>query len=141
MSTKDQWEMICPACASDESLAVEVKIFAALSEVGTEIHGGDQEWDDASKCECCGCGWSGLVKDAKRAFTVADAPEFECDLAITEGWGIFQTGQRWEIERDDEQDVFASDDDAETHVKAQATLGSQYHQDALNWLKLANEEE
>lgn len=140
MSTRDQWEMICPSCASDESLAVEVKIFAALSEDGTEIHGGDQEWDDDSKCECCGCGWSGLVKDAKRAFKVADAPEFDCSFAICEGWGIFEKGGKWEIEKDDESAIFETDDDADTHVKAQANMGSQYHQDALNWLAFANED-
>lgn len=66
--------------------------------------------------------------------------EFDCNQAISEGWGIFESTERgWHIEKDDESTIFATDDDAVTHVHAQATMGSEYHAAALAWIEEHNE--
>jgi hypothetical protein len=65
------WEMACPGCASGEYLDVQAKVFVRLVEDGTDIDGSgnhDHEWDGDSICQCCSCGWSGLVEDAQKFF-------------------------------------------------------------------------
>lgn len=55
------------------------------------------------------------------------------EFARSEGWGIFDidsTGYL-EIQRDDEQGVFASDDDAFDHVFKLSRAGSDLHTKAL----------
>jgi hypothetical protein len=49
-------------------------------------------------------------------------------FAQWEGWAIFN---ECTIQRDDELNVFASDDEAEAHVRALADAGSRLHREAL----------
>lgn len=58
------------------------------------------------------------------------------NLGVSEGWllSLQQGGSdngRFMIERDDDAEDFATDDDALEHVKRQAELGSEIHRDAL----------
>lgn len=53
-------------------------------------------------------------------------------VMAAEGWALFDVGGGlFEIERDDEADRFATDDDAVAWVRARAAEGSQPHIDAL----------
>ena len=82
------------------------------------------------------------------AETVADArPSSEPDgsdqkQAIAEGWCVMDPGKgNLEIQRDDEQDTFVSDEEAEAHVIARAEEGSAYHHhDALALVALSRAE-
>lgn len=50
-------------------------------------------------------------------------------FAEVEGWGLFNDG---EIQRDDEADIFASDEEAVEHVRRLAEAGSALHREALS---------
>lgn len=65
MSVKEIFNLVCPECASDEDLSVEVPVWCNLTEDGTSINddGEDAEWEDESPCRCS-CGWLGKVSDA-----------------------------------------------------------------------------
>lgn len=63
MTVKEEWGMECPSCKRDDQLRIAVKMWADLGGEGTDAEG-DQEWDDNSSC-VCGCGWSGIVSEAK----------------------------------------------------------------------------
>jgi hypothetical protein len=67
MSVRDQWNMVCAECGEDDGLEVQVKVFARLVPDGTDIDGGDHEWEDSSACNCIHCGWSGTAKQASDA--------------------------------------------------------------------------
>lgn len=56
--------------------------------------------------------------------------------AIEEGWCIAwsDTRARYEIQRDDDDGYFQSDEEARAHVDAQAQAGSEYHQQALDFI-------
>lgn len=58
------------------------------------------------------------------------------DQAVAEGWAIIwsDSHDRWEIQRDDEQSTFATDDDALAHVQARAAAGSVYHRQCLEFV-------
>ncbi len=53
--------------------------------------------------------------------------------ALAEGWCIIWSDSRarYEIQRDDDQARFASDDEARAHVEACARVGSLYHSACL----------
>ncbi len=60
--------------------------------------------------------------------------------ALSEGWCIiFSDARGWEIQRDDDQGTFPTDDDASDHVARQAANGSAYHQAALDFISLSKE--
>lgn len=66
---------------------------------------------------------------------------FDCTQAITEGWGIFESVEHgWHIEKDDDSDIFPSDEEAAIWVYDQAQFDSAYHKAALAWLEQANRE-
>lgn len=71
MSVRDEWQMQCVECDGD-TLEVEVKVMARLYTDGTDIDGGDHEWDEQSKCYCIDCGWTGLVGQAKTAYDLKE---------------------------------------------------------------------
>lgn len=61
------------------------------------------------------------------------APAWDNTQASAEGWDVFtRSDGRLEIEKDDELDIFPTDDAALDHVIAQATAGSAYHLRALS---------
>jgi hypothetical protein len=61
---RETWGMACPQCGRDDRLGVKVKVWAMLSEDGTETHG-DHEWNKDSQCMCTDCGWEGPVIHAQ----------------------------------------------------------------------------
>ena len=62
--------------------------------------------------------------------------EFDCNQAMSEGWGIFESTEHgWHIEKDDESNEFADDEAAINWVYAKAAMGSKYHADALAWIE------
>lgn len=69
-----------------------------------------------------------------------DEISFDDAIARAEGWGLFETEGRLQLQRNDEpesgQDApkFASDADAIVHVVMQAQAGSTYHSKALSLL-------
>lgn len=56
----------------------------------------------------------------------------ETQFPSSEGWDLFEVEGKLEIQRDDEMEIFASDDDAIAHVTRMAQAGSQIHQEALS---------
>jgi len=72
-------------------------------------------------------------------------PVFDNTQANAEGWGIFECfGSdygRWQIQKCDEQEVFASDPEAWAHVVDRANVGSAYHMLALLFIQTFNPEE
>lgn len=74
-STSEAWEMICPTCKDDSKLEVLVKVWATLSAQGTDTETArdhSHDWDGSSFCQC-GCGWNGLVSEARDAWEDAKA--------------------------------------------------------------------
>lgn len=69
MSVKENWDMECPKCRSDENLVIGILTAALLTPDGTDIweYDSDHEWDDKSTCECAGCGHSGKVSEFELA--------------------------------------------------------------------------
>lgn len=69
-------------------------------------------------------------------------PEFDNTKADGEGWGVFDCDGSdngpWQIQRDDEAEVFEDDDEAWLHVLRRAKAGSAYHQAALDFVKEHN---
>ena len=61
-TVRDEWNLECPHCESDEHLQVEIVTMADLSEEGTEPVG-DQEWSDDSYMRCRNCHFDGCVRD------------------------------------------------------------------------------
>jgi hypothetical protein len=69
-----------------------------------------------------------------------DEPPFDNQQAHAEGWGIFdlcEVGRAdpYQLQRIDEDERFASDDDAWRYVTARAAEGSAYHRTALDFLR------
>jgi hypothetical protein len=68
--------------------------------------------------------------------------EFDNDQAFREGWGIFEChgsdNGNWQLQKDDEYNLFDSDPSAWIFVVASANSGSEYHKQALNFLELNN---
>ena len=62
-----------------------------------------------------------------------DADYPDSAQAIAEGWCIIWSDSRacWEIQADDDQTAFRSDDEARAFVEIQAASGSDYHQRCL----------
>lgn len=61
---------------------------------------------------------------------------FDQTQAATEGWGLFDINDLgpvpdFVIQKDDESAIFARDSDALKYVVAQASVGSEYHREAL----------
>lgn len=95
----------------------------ALARHIADMHG--RPWSD------CGAYERQAFKDA--AATGTDYPASQ--QAVEEGWCIIWSDTRgWEIQRDDEQKIFATDDDAQAYVEAQAAQGSAYHRQALDFV-------
>ncbi|KUL94303.1 hypothetical protein DK26_14900 [Bosea sp. WAO] len=69
-------------------------------------------------------------------------PEFDNTQADAEGWGIYEcdgsSNGPYQICRDDEAAVFASDDAAWRHVIDGATAGSAYHIRAMDYIREHN---
>ncbi|WPE19908.1 hypothetical protein [Shinella zoogloeoides] len=68
--------------------------------------------------------------------------EFYNGQAITEGWAIFECDGSengpFQAMKDDDQDVFATDDEVFVHIVARAAEGSEYHLKALEFLRVHN---
>ena len=61
MSTvRDEYNLVCSGCGSDEHLAVELTTMAKLTLDGTDPFG-DHEWDHNSYMRCANCGNDGTV--------------------------------------------------------------------------------
>ena len=63
-------EMCCPQCGKAKHLGVSAEIWVDLVEDGTvesEQFDASHTWGDYSPCMCGGCGWEGLVEEAKTA--------------------------------------------------------------------------
>jgi hypothetical protein len=67
-----------------------------------------------------------LHQAVEKIWTVGDA-----NKADAEGWSLFDAGGRFEIERDDETEIFDSDEAAVAHVERRAAEGSTLHAKAL----------
>ena len=68
-TVRDEWDLACPDCGSDEHLQVELTTMADLTPDGTTPFG-DQEWDPTSYMRCENCGRDGHVRD----FTAEEVP-------------------------------------------------------------------
>jgi hypothetical protein len=55
-------DMRCPKCKSYEPFRIEIKTLATVWDSGTDIDG-DNEWNNASYCECLVCYHYGVVSD------------------------------------------------------------------------------
>lgn len=61
MSTvREEYDLICPQCGSDEHLSVELTTMAYMTPEGTDPFG-DQEWDHNCYMRCINCGNDGTV--------------------------------------------------------------------------------
>lgn len=60
-SVRSIFNLVCPACDSDEFLQVLIETWADLSAEGTEPFG-DHEWDGYSGCRCVNCGFHSAVE-------------------------------------------------------------------------------
>lgn len=58
-------------------------------------------------------------------------PQYDA-AALKEGWNVWATDQGLEIQRYDEVEIFADDDEALAHVHRRAAVGSRLHQIALH---------
>lgn len=71
-----------------------------------------------------------------------DQPDFDNTQAADEGWGVFECDGSdngpWQIQRDDEAELFEDDDAVWLHVLQRAKAGSDYHQAALGFVKEHN---
>jgi hypothetical protein len=69
-------------------------------------------------------------------------PRFDETQALTEGWSIFQCwgseNGPFQLQRVDEDEAFANDDDVWAFVIDKARAGSTYHKSALDYLRLYN---
>lgn len=108
MSVQKRIKYRCPNCGSD-SLSIEVRgwCHVAQDEDENDFHldgpnhaRGQDYYDDNSIMACDGCN---EVKLPARSF-------------IVKGWDLFESDRGWEIERDDEANVFDSDEDALTYI-------------------------
>lgn len=65
---------------------------------------------------------------------------FEKISELNEGWGIYHcycvdVGERWEIQRSDDDQKFRDDGKAIKHVYEQAIRGSSVHMEALEFMR------
>ena len=67
MSLRTIYDLVCPRCANDQRLIVEISTLAHLSAEGTEPFG-DQYWGQSSACRCPQCDYHATVA----AFAAAD---------------------------------------------------------------------
>jgi hypothetical protein len=77
---------------------------------------------------------------------MSEPTPFDNTQAEKEGWAIFDCAGtsengRWQLQRDDESEVFTDDAEAWRFVNHMAETGSQYHQEALEWLAMWNQQE
>jgi hypothetical protein len=72
-------------------------------------------------------------------------PDFNNVPAASEGWFISECSGSahgpYQLQKDDEADLWANDSDAWEHVVAEAHAGSVYHGEALNYLRTYNRQE
>ncbi len=61
-------------------------------------------------------------------------PDYDAAAAQAEGWGMFETEGRYQLQRDDEADVFESDGAAIIHVALRASMGDKMHCEAINMI-------
>lgn len=66
------FDMACPECGNREELLVKASATFVLEDDGTELKGGDTDWDDSSWCQCPRCSYT---NDAK-AFTFTNLDNF-----------------------------------------------------------------
>ncbi len=67
-TVRDEWEMECPSCESDESIEIVMKVWGLLVADGTDLDAADDgthTWDDDSSARCTECDFSGTAKDFK----------------------------------------------------------------------------
>lgn len=66
--------------------------------------------------------------------------DFDNTQALDEGWGIFDCfgsdNGDWQIQKVDEWDAFASDDDVWRYVLQQASYGCAYYSAALDFIRV-----
>lgn len=100
---------VCPKCGEEDWIVVKATVDHAIGKVAElETESGMFEfdkigWDSKSQTRCEHCGYVGTAGD----FEVADPPR---------GWDIFESDRGFQIQRDDEANVFASDEDALDYV-------------------------
>lgn len=58
-----EWGLRCPACGRDDSLEIELRVWAALSADGTELIDDHHDWDQQSSCRCTACSFTARVRD------------------------------------------------------------------------------
>ena len=73
-TVKETWGMQCPKCGNDEELSVAMRVWGDLTPDGTDIDGGDHEWDGNSDC-ICSCGWAGNAGNCRDAWESAQEDE------------------------------------------------------------------
>ena len=73
MSLRTTYDLVCPRCADDRRLIVEISTLAHLSAEGTEPFG-DQYWGPSSVCRCPQCDYHATIA----SFAAAD-PQHEGD--------------------------------------------------------------
>lgn len=61
-------------------------------------------------------------------------PDYDAAKAQAEGWAMFEAEGRYQLQRDDEANVFESDADAIIHVAVCAKAGSKLHLEALHMI-------
>ena len=61
-TVRDEWQLACPKCGSDERLQVSLRSMADVTPDGTEPFG-DHEWDNASFMRCAACGHAATVSN------------------------------------------------------------------------------
>lgn len=64
-SVRNEWQMQCPQCGSDEAIHISAtqRVEVRLCVGGTDSEGGDTEWEDDDAAWCTDCGFQGVVKD------------------------------------------------------------------------------
>lgn len=83
--------------------------------------------------ECDVLDWQGEcnVRSKTVVMPKVRCTKLDCAIMEREGWAVFNEESLPEIQRDDEADIFVTDDDAIAHVMRRALAGSATHVRAL----------
>lgn len=62
-TVREEWDMACPHCHSDETIDVKALAAVRLTADGEDISSSVTEWDAESPARCAGCGFTGVAAD------------------------------------------------------------------------------
>jgi len=55
----------CPQCGGKDDLQVQIRVWATLTDDGSDVEGQDHEYDEESPVTCAACNYSGWMHELK----------------------------------------------------------------------------